>query len=81
MRPTIGARVRYWREFRAMTQTELAEVSGIGRAHINRIEAGKIPNPSVETIITLARALRVSIAWLIVDPLDSEHEGVPSLVE
>lgn len=76
MRPTLGGRVRYWREFRQMTQDELADASGVARPHLSRIENDHITDPGVSTIIKLARALRVSIAWIVVDPID-QMEGVP----
>ena len=45
---------------RYLTQTELAELSGIGQSHLSRIELGKV-TPTLELAFKLARALNCSI--------------------
>src|SRR4051812_17413281 len=42
-----GSLVPVWREYREMTQTALAEASGVNRVYLSEIESGKMPG-SVE---------------------------------
>lgn len=47
-----------------MTQHELADAAGVGRATIARLELGA-PNPSPSTMRKLAAALKVEVAELL----------------
>lgn len=60
---TVVQRIRAARTMQGLTQQELAEISGIKRANIARIEAGKHA-PRVDTIELLARALAISLTEL-----------------
>lgn len=55
----IGRRLRQIREKKNITQEELALSSDLNRAYIGYIERGE-RNPSTETIVKIARALKVS---------------------
>jgi transcriptional regulator with XRE-family HTH domain len=57
-------RLREVRESRFLTQGELADLAGISRAAINRIELGVV-DPHFKTIRALATALRVEPRELI----------------
>jgi transcriptional regulator with XRE-family HTH domain len=59
LRRTIGENVRRLRLDRKHTQTELAEMAGIKKVHVNRIENGK-SSPSAEVLFALADALGVT---------------------
>lgn len=48
-----------------MTQTELAEKSGVGRVTINRLENGELEETTLGTLTKLARTLHVSVDDLI----------------
>lgn len=61
----LGERLRYWREQRQMSLHELSDASGLDRSMIFRIETGDRPNPSAETVIRLARGLRVTLDDLL----------------
>ncbi len=52
--------VRVWREYREMTQDELAVTVGVGKSYISQIEAGKKPG-SVAVLKRMAQALRVDL--------------------
>ena len=62
--------LRVWREFRNLTQADLARSSGVNRVQIVDIEAGR-NSGSVHTLRKLATALEVSVDDLI-PPADSQ---------
>lgn len=57
---SIGAKIKQLREAKHWTQHELAREASLTRSHISLIENNKIPNPGVEAIVKLAKALQVS---------------------
>ncbi|HET7076697.1 MAG TPA: helix-turn-helix domain-containing protein [Chloroflexia bacterium] len=60
----LGERLRQLRKWREMTQTRLAQVSGIAQNYISELESGVATNPSPDMIRRLARALGVAEAEL-----------------
>lgn len=56
--------LRQAREAAGLTQTELAQRAGIGRATVERIEAGRSPRANLSTRRVLADALGVSVEQL-----------------
>ena len=56
--------VPVWREYREMTQTALAEASGVNRVYLSEIESGKKPG-SVEALKRIAEALRIALDDLV----------------
>lgn len=61
----VGAAIRKLREARGLTQEKLAGAVGMMRNNISRIEAAK-HRPTLETMERVAKALKVSVADLIV---------------
>jgi XRE family transcriptional regulator, regulator of sulfur utilization len=61
----FGAAIRKLREAKAITQEELAMAAGMMRSNISRIEAAK-HRPTLDTLERIAKALKVSVADLIV---------------
>jgi transcriptional regulator with XRE-family HTH domain len=62
---SVGARIRSAREKAGLTQFELAELAGLTRQHLQRIEAGTT-NPTIGTLYRLAKRLRleaIHISW------------------
>ena len=55
-----------WREYRGMTQHELAEAAGMGKSYVSQIESGR-KSGSVNSLKRLAEVLHVDIDDLIVD--------------
>jgi transcriptional regulator with XRE-family HTH domain len=57
------AGLRREREGQGLSLTDLAERTGIDRATISKLENGRIPNPTVGTLRTYARALGRRLTW------------------
>lgn len=53
-----------WREYRGMSQTELAEKSGIVQSYISAIESGKKPG-SIDAMKALADTLNITLDDLV----------------
>lgn len=64
---SLGARVRYYRELRGLTQAELAAKLNTGQTYIADIEKGRRANPKRDTLERIARALEVSMGDLLED--------------
>ncbi len=80
---TVGDRLRWARRRRAWTQGDLANASGVSVPALTRIETGRT-QPRPTTLVKLAHALQVNVAWLSVgeEPMvrshpqaGQEHEG------
>ena len=65
----LSERIRFFRTQSGMSQEKLAEEVGLSRENINRFEAGTRVT-SVETLIKIANALKVSADDLLVDSLE-----------
>ena len=77
----LGKRVRYYREFRGMTQDELGREANISRDFIVKMEGGK-RLPSLDTVVDVANALKVSADQLLVDSLVTTQPDVnPKIME
>jgi len=59
-----GARIRYWRLKRGLSQKTLAELSAITQGYVSQIEAGLKEIDKRSTLLRLAAALQVSVAEL-----------------
>lgn len=61
-----GVRVRHMRLVRGMTRARLARAAGVAPATVRRFERrGMPPKGTASTAIRLARALDVSMQWLV----------------
>ncbi len=76
---TIGNRIQQYRIERKMTQEELAESIGTNQKHISRIESG-MHRSNLDTIVAIARTLRISVDILIADFDDSTDESTLKLL-
>jgi len=75
----LGERLKALRKARGWTQENLAEVSGLTRSHISRLERGDIELPSRARLLRLADALGATADDLLTaagyrsdDPTDTE---------
>jgi transcriptional regulator with XRE-family HTH domain len=64
VRARIGARIRELLERRRMTIAQLAEVSGVSRAHVYKVMTGRT-SPTSDVLTRLGVALRVDPAALL----------------
>lgn len=62
-REYIGKRIAQIRKKRGLSQLELSELSGIGRAHIVRIEQGKY-STGIDTLFKISNALKVNLDFI-----------------
>lgn len=58
-------RIKELRENRKLTQEELAEMSGVSRANIVRLESEEDTVTTTDTLNKLAKALGVTVKYLI----------------
>lgn len=65
-RPDIGGEARRWRLTRGLTLAQVGERSGLNVGYLSQIENGKAV-PSLDALVSLARALEVPPAWLLID--------------
>ena len=70
----LGRRVRHYREKAGLSQIQLAEKANVSRPYVSQIENG-VFNTSLETIISVANALQISIEDLLVDSLEITKEA------
>ncbi len=70
----LGKRVKQQRKLAQMTQEKLAEKAGISFAFVGHIERGT-RKASLETLVKLANALKVSPDTLLQDSLNDDLLG------
>lgn len=65
----LGDELRRRRQAKGLSQAELAELAGLTRVHVHRIESGKVgeapTNPTVRAVAALAAALGVTTSDLL----------------
>ena len=59
----LGRRISELREKRGLSQTQLADISEIGRAHLSQIENGAVA-ARVDTLYAIAQALDLKLEEL-----------------
>ena len=59
--------LRAERERQGLSLSDISERTGIDRATLSKLETGKVANPTVGTLRTLARALSKRLSWSLVD--------------
>jgi transcriptional regulator with XRE-family HTH domain len=69
----LAANLKRLRKKKRWSQTQLAEHIGSHLSHINRIETGKY-NPSLDVVQKLAKALDVTIDYLVSDTAEDLQE-------
>jgi len=71
----LGRKVYSWRKYRRLTQAELAEITGLQRSQISRIENGKA-NFRIITLVRIAAGLEVIFTNLLLhDPAELKENN------
>ncbi|MCW1888261.1 MAG: helix-turn-helix domain-containing protein [Candidatus Moranbacteria bacterium] len=63
--PHIGRNIQKYRNQKGFSQTKLSQLSGVSYNTLIKIEAGGSKNPTIETLIKLARPLEISVDQLL----------------
>lgn len=63
---SVGERIEYLRQKRGVTQSDLAKLADLSQSSIAQIEGNK-KDPSLQSLIKIARALDVHISILFAD--------------
>ena len=74
---SIGLKIKYKRKQKGFTQEMLSEACGISPSYIGIIERGD-KRLSVETLVKIANALRVSSDYLLAENLVCDGKGCAS---
>lgn len=75
-----GARVRYWRLKRGMSQRVLADLVGMTQSYISQIESGLKEVDKRSTLVRLAESLQVSVVDLTGQPYaPTDHQHARAL--
>ncbi len=61
----IGERIQKARERRGLTQRDLAARTGLSQQYLSLLERGDRTNPTLDTLMVLAKALDVSLMALM----------------
>jgi transcriptional regulator with XRE-family HTH domain len=62
----LGRRLSGLREKRGLSQTQLADMAGIGRAHLSQIENGAV-SARIDTLYAIAQALDLKLEEMLKD--------------
>lgn len=71
----IGARIQYFRTLQNVSQETLAEAAAVSRVTISNIERGEF-GMTLETLIAIANALRITADDILADVLTEERPSV-----
>ena len=77
---TIGVRLRSARERLGFTMEQTAEVSGLSKAHLSRLESAE-RQPSIAALLSLSRALGVPVSTLLGEDLHGSPLAISTGVE
>ena len=75
----IGARIQKCRTDKKMTQAELAEKIDTNQKHLSRIEGG-YHRSTLDAIVAIAKALDVSVDYLIADYTDASDSSTLQVI-
>lgn len=75
-RENVGARIKYMREKKGMTQPELAQAIGIKQPSMSAIEGGGTKSPSAINLLKIAHVLEANPWWLATG--EGEADALPA---
>lgn len=71
---SVGARIKYIRTQKGLSQEELAEFADVSPVYISNIERGE-KSASLKTIIAVANAMNTSTDSILLDSLSHTDDG------
>jgi DNA adenine methylase len=74
----FGNRIKYIRELKSMSQNTLAELTGIMREQISKIENGQT-NPTLETVHKISSAFEMNMSSIFDFPLENPKDNLERL--
>jgi len=76
MARAFGERLHRYREDRGLSQRQLSALAGVDPVQISRYERG-LGLPAADTLVSIARVLRVSLDTLLLGKADRAGEELP----
>ena len=67
-----GARLRAWRTKAGLSLAKLAELSGLSKTYLLRLENDESSNPSLEVLRRIADALDITVADIVGGPITTQ---------
>jgi transcriptional regulator with XRE-family HTH domain len=74
----IGKNIREAREAQGLMVSEVARRAGLTVSGVQFVEEGRVRNPTVDTVVKIARALGVAPGELLKEPPDLKVVALPS---
>ena len=74
----VSKSIKKYREKLGLSQDQLARKANIPYSTYLKIESGYTPNPSIQTIIYIAKALNISVDQLINYNMDNRIRELPA---
>lgn len=71
----LGQRIREERTRYRLTQEQLAEAAQVNESYIGQVERGE-KNPSLETVVSIAKALGVTVDYLLQEDMNVEPNSL-----
>ena len=71
----LGQRIREERTKYRLTQEQLAEVAEVNESYVGQVERGE-KNPSLETVVSIANSLGVTVDYLLQEEVNVEPNGL-----
>lgn len=65
----LGQRIRYFREMKRMSQSQLEKHTGIKREYLSKLENDELKNPTYFTLLKISRGMGINISDLV-EPLE-----------
>ncbi len=62
---SLGRRIRKFREYKGLSQSEMEKITGIKREYLSKIETDDLKNPTYLTLLKISKGLGISIAELL----------------
>jgi transcriptional regulator with XRE-family HTH domain len=79
---SLGKKIKETRNRKRISLSEMARVTGISKSNLSGIENCEDPNPTIDTLIKIAKVLGVCVGYIVdekFDPADRERQFLKNL--